>query len=204
MIREGCNALAACLVTMIIFSGAYPLVVWGLAQLAFPHQAQGSLIVDGKGVVVGSSLVAQPFASNRYFHPRPSSVEYNASAAGGSNLGTNNPALRDKVADRAKAIGGSTPGPAPVDLLTSSGSGLDPDISPEGARYQAARVAEARRLPVERILALIEERIERSAMSLIGAPARINVLLLNRALDAEKPTPGSALVTAPVSSINKE
>ena len=135
--------------TFVLCAVAYPAAVWGLAQLAFPDQAEGSLIYGRDRTVIGSELIAQPFASDRYFHPRPSAVDYKADAAGGSNLGTKNPDLRKKIAERAEALEGDRrSGPAPVDLVTASGSGLDPHISPEAAalpgrpgrrRPQAAR-----------------------------------------------------------------
>ena len=133
--------------TFVLCAVAYPAVVWGLAQLLFPRQAEGSLIYGADGrTVIGSELIAQPFESDRYFHPRPSAVDYKADAAGGSNLGTNNPDLRKAIADRAEALKATPEHPAPVDLVTASGSGLDPDISPEAAVYQAPRVAAARGL----------------------------------------------------------
>ena len=104
MIRETVNALLACVVTFVLCAVAYPAVVWGLAQLAFPHQAEGSLIYDRDRTVIGSELIAQPFASDRYFQPRPSAVDYKADATGGSNLGTKNPDLRKKIAERAEAL----------------------------------------------------------------------------------------------------
>ena len=197
MFRETINALAACLVTFAICAVAYPATVWALAQVAFPDQAEGSLIRDRERGVIGSSLVAQPFASDKYFAPRPSAVDYNASATGGSNLGTKNPDLRKKVGERAEALKATPDAPAPVDLVTASGGGLDPHISPEAAKYQAARVAAARSLPAERVRELIEQHTDRSA-AIIGAPPRVNVLMLNIALDAEKPTPSSALAAEPV------
>ncbi len=141
-------------------------------------------------------MVAQPFASDKYFAPRPSAVDYNASAAGGSNLGSKNPDLRKKIAERAEALKATSDSPAPIDLVTASGSGLDPHISPEAARYQAARVAGARNLTSERVRELIELNTDRSG-TILGAPPRVNVLLLNLALDEEKPTPSSALVAVP-------
>jgi len=188
MIRESVNAVLACVVTFALCALVYPAVVWGLGQVAFPDQAEGSLVYNREREVVGSTLVAQPFASDRYFSPRPSAVDYNASATGGSNLGTKNPDLRKKVLDRAEALKASTNAPAPVDLVTASGSGLDPHISPEAAKYQAVRVAAARNLTGKRVRALIEKHTDRSG-AIIGAPPRINVLLLNIDLDAEKPTP---------------
>jgi K+-transporting ATPase ATPase C chain len=195
MIRETLNALAACVVTFALCAVAYPAAVWGLAQAAFPDQAEGSLVRNREREVIGSSLVAQPFASDKYFHPRPSAADYNASATSGSNLGTKNPDLRKKIAERAEALKATPDAPAPVDLVTASGAGLDPHISPEGARYQAARVAAARNLPGERIRELIEQHTERSG-SIIGAPPRVNVLMLNIALDDEKPSPSSALAAS--------
>ncbi len=188
MIRELVLALKACAVTFVLCAVAYPAIVWGMAQLFFPSQAEGSLIygADGK-TIIGSELVAQRFESDRYFHPRPSAVDFKADAAGGSNLGTNNPELRKAIAGRALALNATASRPAPVDLVTASGSGLDPDISPEAALYQAERVALARGLAIETIHALIERQTNRSG-TLIGAPPRVNVLLLNLALDKEQST----------------
>ncbi len=182
-IREILNALVACVVTFIIGAVAYPAVAWGVGQLIFPRQAEGSLVYDRGRAVIGSELIAQPFASDGYFHPRPSAVDYKADAAGGSNLGTKNPDLRKKVAERAEALQATPEAPAPADLVTASGGGLDPHISPEAARYQGARVASARKLPAGRVRELIDRHIERSG-AIIGAPPRVNVLRLNRALDA--------------------
>jgi K+-transporting ATPase ATPase C chain len=195
MIRESLRALAACLVTFALCAVIYPMAVWALGQAAFSDQAEGSLLKNRDRQVVGSSLIAQPFASDRYFHPRPSAVDFNASAAGGSNLGTRNPDLAAKIKGRAEALGASHDAPAPVDLVTASGSGLDPHITPEAARYQANRVATARNLPIERVRELISQNTDRSG-ALIGAAPRVNVLKLNIALDDEKPTPASAIVHA--------
>jgi K+-transporting ATPase ATPase C chain len=161
----------------------YPAVVWGLAQLAFPNQAAGSLVYGRDRTVIGSDLIAQPFASDRYFHPRPSAVDYKADATGGSNLGPTNPALREAITARAVALGATAERPAPVDLVTASGSGIDPHISPEAAAYQASRVAQARGLALAQIHSLINDHTEHSG-ALIGAPPRVNVLRLNLALDA--------------------
>jgi K+-transporting ATPase ATPase C chain len=182
MIRETRNALLACLSTLALCAFAYPWAVWGLAQLAFPRQAEGSLIAGEHGAVIGSELLAQPSTSDRDFHPRPSAVGYRADAAGGSNLGPNNPDLRAAVAERARALGATAEAPAPVDLVTASGSGLDPHISPESARYQSRRIAAARGLPIDRVLALVDAHVERSG-AVVGAPPRVNVLKLNLALD---------------------
>jgi K+-transporting ATPase ATPase C chain len=184
MIRETVVALFACVVTFALCAVAYPVAVWGLAQLAFPRQAAGSLIHARDRTVVGSELIGQAFSSDRYVHGRPSAAGsgYDASAASGSNLGPKNPALRDAIAERAAALGATPEDPAPVDLVMASGSGLDPHVSPEGAQYQAARVAAARGLPVERVRGLIEEHTDRSG-GILGAPPRVHVLRLNLALD---------------------
>ena len=191
MIRETVHALAACVLTFVLCAIAYPAAVWGLGWLLFPKQAEGSLISGRDRMVIGSELVAQPFASDSYFHPRPSAVDYNAAAAGGSNLGTKNPDLRAKIKERAEALKATPEDPVPPELVTASGGGLDPHLTPRAARYQAARVAAARKLPVERVRALIDRLTEHSG-AIIGAPARINVLRLNLALDEEKPEPASA------------
>jgi len=210
MIRETVNALLACVVTLVICAVAYPAAVWGLGCLLFPRQAAGSLI-ERDGKVVGSELIGQPFAADRYFHPRPSAAGangYDASAASGSNLGTKNPALRQRIAASAAALKATADRPVPADLVTASGSGLDPDISPEAAHYQEAGVAAARRVPVEKVRKLVDARVETSG-SIIGAPPRVNVLRLNLALDEEAPasapahpgpaaTPAAALTPTPV------
>ncbi len=186
MIREIKTALLACSVTFVLCAAAYPVAVWGLAHLAFPHQAEGSPISDREGIVIGSDLVAQPFASDRYFHPRPSAVDYKADATGGSNLGPKNPDLRKKIAERAEAVKASREKPAPVDLVMASGSGLDPHISLEAAEYQLGRVAAARGLTEDRLRAQMAAHIERSG-AIVGAPPRVNVLRLNLALDDATP-----------------
>src|SRR4051794_35384283 len=196
MIRELKASLAACLVTFLLCAVAYPAVVWGIGRLAFPRQAEGSLIYGRDGTVIGSELIAQPFASDRYFAPRPSAVDYKADATGGSNLGTKSPDLREKIAERAEALKATAEAPAPVDLVTASGGGVDPHITPEAAAYQAARVAAARNLPIDQVRTLIERHIERSG-AIIGAPARVNVLKLNLALDEEKPVAAPARPAEP-------
>ena len=183
MLRDFIPAIRACAVTFVLCAVLYPAVVWGVAQLLFPSQADGSLIYGADGrTVIGSELIAQHFASPRYFHPRPSAVDYKADAAGGSNLGTHNPDLRKTVAVRAQALGANADRPAPVDLVTASGSGLDPDISTEAAYFQAERVANARGLSLERVRSMIEKMTNRSGAT-VGAAARVNVLLLNLELD---------------------
>jgi K+-transporting ATPase ATPase C chain len=188
MFRELTLALRACAVTFVLCAVLYPAAVWGLAQLLFPATAEGSLIYRPDRTVVGSELIAQRFDSERYFHPRPSAADYKAEAASGSNLGTHNPDLRKAVGERAGRLEATPEHPAPVDLVTASGSGLDPDITTEAAAYQAPRVAAARGVPIERVRGLIERLTNRSG-AVLGAPARVNVLLLNLALDDEAATP---------------
>ncbi|MFC3457880.1 potassium-transporting ATPase subunit KdpC [Massilia haematophila] len=166
---------------------AYPLAVTFLAQLLMPHQAGGSL-VERQGQPVGSSLVGQAFTAPRYFWGRPSAtapMPNNASGSGGANQGPLNPALKEAVAARIAALRAADPGnaaPVPVDLVTASASGLDPHISPAAARYQAGRVAAARKLPRERVLQLVEAHTELPWLGVFGE-ARVHVLALNLALD---------------------
>jgi K+-transporting ATPase ATPase C chain len=115
MLREIVRAFGACLVTFVVCAVAYPAIVWGLANLAFPRQSTGSLIYDRERHVIGSELITQPFAADRYFHPRPSAVDYDASATGGSNLGPTNPALREAIIERAEALGATAERPVPLD-----------------------------------------------------------------------------------------
>lgn len=166
---------------------AYPLVVTGIAQAAFPSQANGSRIVmDGK--VVGSTLIGQAFTSPRYFWGRPSATApspYNASASNASNLGPSNPALLAAVQERVATLRAADPDktqPVPVDLVTTSASGLDPHVSPAAALHQVHRVARLRGLPEDKLIALVAAHIEDRTLGLWGEP-RINVLLLNLALD---------------------
>jgi K+-transporting ATPase ATPase C chain len=184
MVRELTLALRACAATFVLCAVLYPAAVWGFAQLLFPHQAEGSLLYRKDRTVIGSELIAQKFESDRYFHPRPSAADYKADAASGSNLGTNNPDLHKTIAERAEKLKATPERPAPVDLVTASGSGLDPDISPEAADYQAPRVAAARGVPIERVRSLIAGSTFHSG-AILGAPPRVNVLLLNLALDEE-------------------
>ncbi len=165
----------------------YPLVITGVAQVLFPQQANGSLIRD-HGKVVGSALIGQAFDAPGYFWSRPSVTApypYNAGSSGASNLGPLNPALHDAVAARIKALREADPGntaPVPVDLVTSSGSGLDPHITPAAAYFQVGRVARARGLPAGAVRELVRRQVEAPTFGVLGE-ARVNVLLLNRALD---------------------
>ena len=176
------------LVVLSIVTGiAYPCLVTGIAQLAFPRAANGSLIVEN-GKVLGSSLVGQPFDDPKYFWSRPSATApqpYNAAASSGSNQGPRNPALADAVANRIKALRDADPDaqrPVPVDLVTASGSGLDPDISVAAAEYQAHRVAKARGIADDKVHALIADNTTGRTFGVLGEP-RVNVLTLNLALD---------------------
>ncbi len=165
---------------------AYPLGITGLAQAVFPSQANGSLIRDADGTVRGSTLIGQPFAEARYLHPRPSAAGdgYDASASSGSNLGPLNPDLAERVAAEADTLRAEANGAAiPADAVTTSASGLDPDVSPAYARLQATRVAQARGVPVSEIQAVIDANTSGALLGFIGQP-RVNVLLTNRALDA--------------------
>jgi potassium-transporting ATPase KdpC subunit len=168
---------------------AYPLLVTGIAQVAFPHAANGSVLnVEGKAV--GSALIGQSFSAPKYFWGRPSATSpmpNNGAGSGGSNMGSNNPALLDAVKDRVAALRSADPGntqAVPVDLVTASGSGLDPEISLAAALYQAPRIARVRGIGAAAVRALIEQRAERPWLGVIGEP-RVNVLRLNLALDGK-------------------
>jgi potassium-transporting ATPase KdpC subunit len=182
------QSLVLLLLMTAITGVLYPLAATGLAQLIFQRQANGSLIVkDGKPV--GSVLIGQSFTDPRYFWGRPSATSpnaYNASASSGSNFGPTNPALTEAVKQRIAALRAVDPGnnaPVPVDLVTASGSGLDPEISPAAVRYQLARVAKARGLSAAQVQALVSEYTRGRQLGVLGEP-RVNVLQLNLALDA--------------------
>jgi potassium-transporting ATPase KdpC subunit len=182
------NSLMMLLVMTIITGIAYPLLVTGLSQLLFPSQANGSLIAKN-GQPIGSTLIGQSFTEPKYFWGRPSATSpqaNNGTGSGGSNLGPTNPALADAVKQRIAALQSADPGnraPVPVDLVTSSGSGLDPEISPAAAQYQLARVAKARGLSDPQLSLLIAQATSGRQLGLLGEP-RVNVLQLNLALDA--------------------
>lgn len=184
MISQVRPAFFILLIFTVIIGVIYPLVVTGIAQVAFPQQANGSLIVkDGKAV--GSELIGQQFDDPGYFWGRPSAANYNASASSGSNYGPLNPALIDSVQariDALKAADSDNPLPIPVDLVTASASGLDPHISVASALYQVSRVASARGLDEAQVKSLVDKYTEGRQFGFLGEP-RVNVLLLNIALD---------------------
>jgi len=189
LIHELRGAVFATLALAVVCCGLYPLLVFGIAQVCFPDKANGSLIVDAHGTVLGSRLIGQPFSADKYFHPRPSCAGngYDAANSGGSNLGPTSQKLRDAIAqnlaDYRAQNGLATSAPVPADAVTASASGLDPDISPENADLQAARVAKARGLSVDKVRVLIAQYTENPSFGVLGEPG-VNVLSVNLALDA--------------------
>ncbi len=172
-------------ITTLLFGIAYPLVVTLLASALFPHKAAGSLILKD-GQVIGSELIAQSFTADRYFHPRPSAAGngYDATSSSGSNLAQSNAKLVQRIQGDIDKLAAANPGkPVPIDLVTTSGSGLDPDITPDAAFYQAPRVARARGVSEDRVRALIQKHITGRQLGFLGEP-RVNVLELNLDLDA--------------------
>jgi potassium-transporting ATPase KdpC subunit len=196
MLREIRPAILILLLLTLITGLAYPLAITEIAGVFFPNQAQGSLI-ERDGKVVGSALIGQEFKQDKYFHGRLSATTapdpkdatktvpapYNAANSGGSNLGPSNKALVDRVKDDIAKLQKENPGtPVPADLVTTSASGLDPDISPEAALFQVPRVAKARNLPEDRVRKLVDDNTEERFLNFLGEP-RVNVLKLNLALD---------------------
>jgi K+-transporting ATPase ATPase C chain len=196
MLREIRPAIVVLLALTLITGLAYPLAMTGIANVVFPYRAQGSLI-EQNGTVVGSEFIGQLFTADKYFHGRPSATTatdpndstktvpapYNAANSGGSNLGPSNKALIDRVQGDIDTLKKENPSASvPIDLVTTSASGLDPDISPEGALFQVPRIAKARNLPEDRVRQLVEDNTQGRFLGLLGEP-RVNVLLLNLALD---------------------
>ena len=183
-------ALVMTLLFALLLGIAYPLALTGIGQIVFPHQANGSLIED-KGQVAGSELLAQGFSADRYFHPRPSAAGkgYDPLASAGSNLGPASQALHDRIAGDVKTLQASVPGSSvPLDLVTASASGLDPDITPEAALYQVPRVAKARGIDEGRLRGIVASAPAHPLLGFLGED-RVNVLLLNRQLDSEGAKP---------------
>jgi K+-transporting ATPase ATPase C chain len=196
MVREIRPAIVVLLALTLITGLIYPIAMTGIAEVVLPYQAQGSLI-RRNGTVIGSELIGQQFTSDKYFHGRPSATTapdpkdptktvpapYNAANSGGSNLGPSNRALIDRVQGDIDTLKKENPGAAvPADLVTTSASGLDPDISPEAALFQVPRIAKARNMPEDRLRQLVSEHVETRFVGLLGEP-RVNVLALNLALD---------------------
>jgi K+-transporting ATPase ATPase C chain len=171
------------LITIVLVGLGYPLLVTGVAGLIFPHKAGGSLIQLQDGTVIGSELLAQSFTADRYFHPRPSANNYDAANSGGSNLAQSSKALVDRIQGSVDKLAKENPGkPVPIDLVTTSASGLDPDITPDAASFQVPRVATSRGLSEEQLHKFIAQHMTGRQLGVLGE-ARVNVLELNRELD---------------------
>jgi K+-transporting ATPase ATPase C chain len=185
MVKEIKQAILFTMVTMLLLGGGYHVVLWAIGRVAFPTQADGSLIRRPDGTIIGSRLIAQKFTRPEYFQPRPSGVDYNAASTGGSNYGPSNPDHLKAVQARLDVITkqeGVTAGQVPSEMVTASGGGLDPHIPPAAAALQASRVASARGVSVDRVRDLIQAHTEPPTFGFLGR-ARINVLELNVALD---------------------
>ncbi len=189
-------ALRATVATLVLTGLLYPLLMTGLAQALLHRKAEGSLVADASGKIVGSELMAQAFSGAGYFQPRPSAAGekgYDPLASGGSNLGPTSKKLRDQAAavlQKLQKENPDAPGPAPVELVTASGSGLDPHLSPGAAAWQAPRVARARGVSLERVLGVLDEYTEGRDLGVLGEP-RVNVLQVNLALDRRFGAPGA-------------
>jgi len=189
-------ALRMTIVTLVLTGLLYPFVITGLAQVLFPWRANGSLITEEKGQVVGSELIAQGFSNPAYFQPRPSAAGekgYDATASGGSNLGPTSKKLQDRINDDLKRLKAENPEatePVPAELVTASASGLDPHLSPEGMLWQVPRIAKARGIAPDRVKTVVEANIKDRTLGILGEPT-VNVLLVNLALDRQfgKPIP---------------
>ncbi|HTS79778.1 MAG TPA: potassium-transporting ATPase subunit KdpC [Myxococcaceae bacterium] len=194
MRKELLIALRVTGVTLVLTGLVYPLVTTGLAQMLFPYRAGGSFVSDERGQLVGSELLGQGFSAPGYFHPRPSAAGkdgWDATGSTGTNLGPTSKKLRDSTTDllqKLRTENPAAPGPAPVELATSSGSGLDPHLSPAGALWQVPRVAQARHVSEERVRVLVESLVEKRDLLVLGEP-RVNVLTLNLALDRQFGSP---------------
>lgn len=181
-ISQAESSIRIVFVTMLICCFLYPLMILGLGQTLTPYSTNGSLVSNGRGEIVGSELLAQRFDRPEYFWPRPSAVNYNAAAAGGSNLSPTNPRLRKRAKVLMSQFKASLHHPIPAGLVTASGSGLDPNITLAAARYQAERIAAARNLSVETVMALLDKCAHRPGGALTPQPV-VNVLLVNMELD---------------------
>jgi K+-transporting ATPase ATPase C chain len=189
MLNQIRPAIVMMVLFTLVFGLAYPLAITGISRVAFPDQSGGSLLKSG-GAVIGSSLIAQGFAKPEYLHPRPSAAGkgWDPMNSGGSNMGPMDPKLIDRVASDTAALRKENPGGAiPADAVTTSASGLDPDVSPENARMQAPRIAGARSMSLATIQAVIDDNTGGPFLGFIGQP-HVNVLAVNRSLDAKYPT----------------